>query len=349
MNSTDKIFVAGHKGLVGSTILIKLLSMGFKNIITKTSKELDLRRQKEVEEFFEEQNPKYVFLCAAKVGGIIANNTYKADFIYDNIAIAVNTINSAYKYGVRKLLNLGTGCIYPKLAKQPIKEEYLLTGTLEPTNEPYAIAKISAIKLCRYYNEQYGTNYISIMPSNLYGRNDNFHLTNSHVLPALLRRFHLGRLLYENNFVKIRKDLSFWDKDNDYSKESDTEIKHLLEKYLIQKNSLAVWGSGKPFREFLHVKDMADACIFLMEKYDYKKTEEFINVGTGIDIKIADLANMIAETVSYKGEINYDLSKPDGTHKKLLDCTRIKELGWSHTIELSEGIIDTYDWYKSLY
>jgi GDP-L-fucose synthase len=307
MEKNAKIYVAGHRGLVGSALVRKLRAEGFSNLVLRTSKELDLRRQNDVETFFSAEKPEYVFLAAARVGGILANSTYKAEFIYDNLMIAANVINAAYGTGVRKLLNLGSSCIYPKLAPQPMKEEYLLSGTLEPTNEPYAVAKIAAIKLCRYYNEQYGSNFISVMPTNLYGPNDNFNLETSHVLPALIRKFHEA---------KVRK-----------------------------LPSVTIWGSGKPFREFLYVDDLADACVFLMERYDHQQIGEFINIGTGTDIMILDLVNLVKEIVGFEGKIEHDLQKPDGSPRKLLDTTRLRSLGWTARTELREGILRTHESY----
>jgi len=307
MNRESKIYVAGHRGLVGSALVKKLQEQGYTNLVVRISKDLDLRRQADVETFFEQEKPEYVFLAAAKVGGILANDTYKAEFIYDNVMIAANVINAAYRFGVRKLLNLGSSCIYPKFATQPMKEEHLLTGQLEPTNEPYAIAKIAAIKLCRYYNEQYGTNFISVMPTNLYGPNDNFDLNNSHVLPALIRKFH--------------------------------EAKKSGQK------SVILWGSGEPYREFLYVDDLADACVFLMEQYDARDIGEFINIGTGEDIRIKDLALLIKGIVGFQGEIQHDHGKPDGTLRKLLDISRIRSLGWRPAVTLKEGVRLTYQSY----
>jgi GDP-L-fucose synthase len=308
MNSNSKIYIAGHRGLVGSALVRKLRERGYKNLVLKTSKELDLRRQADVEAFFASERPEYVFLAAARVGGILANNTYKADFIYDNLMISANVINAAYRSGVKKLLNLGSSCIYPKLAPQPMKEEYLLSGQLEPTNEPYAIAKIAAIKLCRYYNEQYGTNFISVMPTNLYGPEDNFDLETSHVLPALIRKFHEAK-------VNGQK-------------------------------SVTIWGTGEPYREFLYVDDLAEACVFLMNKLDYKVIGEFINIGTGEDIRIKDLAMLIKQIVGFKGDLRHDPGKPDGTPKKLLSISRILSLGWRPRTNLQEGILLTYNWYR---
>lgn len=349
MKKDAKIYVAGHRGLVGSAILRKLKEKGYTNLIYRTSKELDLRRQADVEAFFEKERPEYVFLAAAKVGGILANNTYKAEFIYDNLMIAANVIYASYKYGVKKLLNLGSSCIYPKFCPQPMKEEYLLTGALEPTNEPYAIAKIAAIKLCRYYNEQYGTNFISVMPTNLYGPNDNFNLETAHVLPALIRKFHLAKLLRAGDYEGILNDIKRFPLGFGYDKEPDLEKKEKLDEILsrfgITKDYVVLWGTGEPYREFLYVDDLADACVFLMERYDYKDIGEFVNIGTGEDIKIKDLALMVKEIVGFEGEIRHDLSKPDGTPRKLLDVSRIRALGWEPRMDLREGIKRTYEWY----
>ena len=348
MEKNAKIYVAGHRGLVGSAIVRKLKSLGYENIIMRTHKELDLTRQAEVEAFFEKERPDYVFLAAAKVGGILANSTYKADFIYDNIMIAANVIYASYKYGVKKLLNLGSSCIYPKFAPQPMKEEYLLTGSLEPTNEPYAIAKISAIKLCRYFNEQYGTNFISVMPTNLYGPNDNFDLEKSHVLPALLRKFHLAKLLSQENYEAILRDLKYF---GNFPGQS-TEIKHdpssvaeYLSQFGITKGAVILWGTGNPYREFLYVDDLADACVFLMEKYDANDVGEFVNIGMGKDLTIEELADLVRRTVGFNGDIVWDKSKPDGTPRKLLDVEKIHSLGWKHKIELEEGLKMYYKWY----
>jgi GDP-L-fucose synthase len=309
MDRGSKIYVAGHRGLVGSALCKRLAEGGYKNLLVRTSRELDLRRQAEVEEFFKKERPEYVFLAAAKVGGILANSTFKAEFIYNNIIIAANVIEASHRTGVRKLLNLGSSCIYPKLAPQPMHEDTLLTGLLEPTNEPYAVAKIAAIKLCRYYNEQYGTNFISVMPTNVYGPGDNFDLETSHVLPALIRKFHEAKLSGQRSVV--------------------------------------LWGTGAARREFLYVDDLADACLFLMSKYDNKDIGEFINIGTGLDGSIRDLADLIRELTGYEGEITYDFTKPDGTPRKLLDVSRMERLGWKATTQLRKGIELTYDWYRS--
>ncbi len=311
MKKDSKIYVAGHTGLVGSNILKQLDKLGYSNVITADFNVLNLIRQEQVERFFEKEKPEYVFLAAAKVGGILANNSYKAEFIYDNLMISANVIHACYKFNVKKLLNLGSSCIYPKLAPQPLKEEYLLSDYLEPTNEPYAIAKIAAIKLCRYYNEQYGTNFISVMPTNLYGPGDNFNLKTSHVLPALIRKFHEA---------KIQK-----------------------------KSNVILWGTGEPYREFLYVDDLIDSIIFLMENYDYKDVGEIINIGTGIDIQIKDLAFLIKNIVGFDGEIKYDSTVPNGTPRKLLDVSKIKKLGWKHKIDLKDGLQKAYAFYLNYY
>ena len=305
MKKDSKIYVAGHRGLVGSAIMRKLQQEGYTNIITRTHKELDLTNQAQTQEFFKKEKPEYVFLAAAKVGGIHANNTYPADFAYINTMIESNVIKASYDYDVKKLLFLGSSCIYPKLCPQPIKEEYLLTGPLEKTNEAYAIAKIAGLKMCQYFNRQYGTKYISVMPTNLYGPNDNFDLETSHAFAALLRKFHEAKI---NN-----------------------------------KPYVEVWGTGTPRREFLHVDDLADAVIYLMNNYD---ENEPLNIGTGKDITIKELAELIKEIVGYEGEIKFDTTKPDGTPRKLLDVSRLHATGWKHKIELREGIQSTYEWFK---
>ncbi|HEU4990678.1 MAG TPA: GDP-L-fucose synthase [Gemmatimonadaceae bacterium] len=304
METESKIFVAGHRGLVGSALVRRLKAHGFDNLITRTREELDLIDAQAVSRFFERERPEYVFLAAAKVGGILANSLYPADFIRDNLTVQLNVIDSSYRVDVKKLLFLGSSCIYPRLASQPIKESYLLTGELEPTNEPYAIAKIAGIKLCQSYNRQYSTNFVSVMPTNLYGPGDNFDLQTSHVLPALIRKFH------------------------------DAAIEN--------RKEVVVWGSGKPRREFLHVDDMADACIVVMEKHD---GSEIINIGCGEDVAIGDLAKIIATEVGFAGSIVFDMSKPDGTPRKLLDVNRLHSLGWAPTLSLREGIRRTYAWY----
>ena len=301
MNTYDKIYVAGHRGMVGSAIVRKLEQEGYKNIVVRGSGELDLRNQQNVNDFFEQEKPTYVFLAAAKVGGIVANNSYRADFLYDNLMIQNNIIHAACQHKVNKLLFLGSSCIYPKLAPQPLKEEYLLTGLLEHTNEPYAIAKIAGIKLCDAYRDQYGCNFISVMPTNLYGPNDNYDLNNSHVLPALIRKFHEAKIRGEQ--------------------------------------SVTIWGSGTPRREFLHVNDLADACFFLMRQYN---EPGLINVGIGEDITINELALLVKEIVGYNGAIMHDTTKPDGTPRKLMDVSRLHAMGWKAKIGLREGIEDVY-------
>ncbi len=347
----EKIFVAGGRGLVGSAIVKRLKELGYKNIVTPTRLELDLRRQTDTEEFFEKERPAYVFLSAAKVGGILANNTYRAEFIYDNLAIALNTINSSYKFGVKKLLNLGSSCIYPKFCPQPMKEDYLLSGKLEPTNEPYAIAKISAIKLCETYNFQYGTDYISLMPTNLYGENDNFNLETSHVLPALIRKFILARLLRENRFDLIRKDFLLFKIGFNFDAivdiNSSESIKEILMKLGISDESVTLWGSGTAFREFLYVGDLADACVYFMENFSAKDTEPFVNIGYGEEISIKNLAELVKQIVEFDGEIVWDTSKPDGTPRKLLDISKAISLGWKPKTNLHEGIAKVVNYYYS--
>lgn len=307
MNKNDKVYVAGHRGMVGSAIVRALENEGFTNIVFRTSSELDLRNQQAVNKFFEEERPQYVFLAAAKVGGIQANNIYRADFLYENLMIEANIIHAAYVNRVEKLLFLGSSCIYPKMAPQPLKEEYLLTDELEPTNEPYAIAKIAGIKLCESYRKQYGCNFISAMPTNLYGPNDNYDLNNSHVLPALLRKFHTAK-------SKGEKEVT-------------------------------VWGSGKPMREFLYVDDLAEACLFLMREYD---GEEWVNVGTGKDVTIGELAQTIKKITGFEGELVFDSSKPDGTPRKLMDVSRLEKAGWKYKVELEDGIRRVYEEVKQM-
>ena len=360
MEKNSKIYIAGHDGLVGSAITRKLKEQGFENLITVPLKDLNLTRQKDTEAFFEKEKPEYVFLAAARVGGILANSTYTAEFIYQNIMIAANVIHSSYKYGVKKLLNMGSSCIYPRLAPQPLKEEYLLTDTLEPTNEPYAIAKIAAIKLCRYYNQQYGTNFISVMPTNQYGPNDNFNLETSHVLPALIRKIHLAKCLENSDWDLIKKDLDKRPIENINGQSSKDEIVKVLGKYGIKKvqpsaishqpsasTIVELWGSGSPYREFLYVDDTAEACLFLMQNHNAKDIGEFVNIGTGKDIRIKDLADLIKQVVGFKGEIKWDTSKPDGTPKKLLDVERMNKLGWKSKVRLEEGIKKIIEWHEN--
>lgn len=350
MKLNSKIYVAGHSGLVGSAILRKLKEQGYRNIVCKTSRELDLCRQQDTEEFFKKERPEYVFLAAAKVGGILANSTYQAEFIYNNIMIAANVIQAAYKYGVKKLLNLGSSCIYPKHSPQPMKEEYLLTGNLEPTNEPYAIAKISAIKLCRYYNEQYGTNFISGMPSNLYGIGDNFNLETAHVMPSMMRKFYLAKLLRAADYDLLKRNILKYPLgfglDSKINADDQDSIEAVLENIGITKDKVTLWGTGEVFREFLYVDDLADACVFLMMAADYKCIGELINIGSGEDSTLKQLAETIKEVVGFSGRIIWDSSKPDGMPKKILDISRIKNLGWQPKIDIRKGLETTYKWFK---
>ncbi|MFZ3169708.1 MAG: GDP-L-fucose synthase [Candidatus Methanoperedens sp.] len=309
MNRNDKIYIAGHRGMAGSAIKRNLESKGYYNPLTRNHSDLDLTNQQAVNNFFETERPEYVFLAAAKVGGIMANSKYPAEFIYENIMIEANVIHAAYTNGVKKLLFLGSSCIYPRLAPQPLKEDYLLKGELEVTNEAYAVAKIAGIRMCKHYNQQYGMNFISVMPTNLYGSNDNYDLETSHVMAALIRKFHEAKM---NNAPQI-----------------------------------IVWGTGAPRREFLHVDDMADACVYLMENYDAPDIGEFVNIGVGEDLTIRELAELIGDIVGYKGEIVYDTTKPDGTPQKLLDVSRLCSLGWKARISLRDGIEQTYEWYVS--
>jgi len=350
MEQKKLTYIAGHNGLVGSSLVRRLSKEPGRELLTESSSRLDLCRQAETEKFFQAHKIDSVFLAAAKVGGILANSTYKAEFIYDNLAIAMNVVHAAYKTGVKKLLNLGSSCIYPKLAPQPMTEESLLTSSMEPTNEPYAIAKIAALKLCRYYNEQYGTNYISVMPTNLYGPHDNYNLETSHVLPAMLRKFHLAKLLRAGDFKAIAEDAA----RNPVGFGLDAEMRSgekgmvsVLNKLGITAESLKLWGTGEVFREFLYVDDLADACVFLMEKCDYKDIGEIINIGTGQDLKLKDLALTIRETVGFGGEIVYDTSRPDGPPRKLLNTSRMSALGWKPSVSVKEGIALSYKWYCS--
>ncbi|MFT7823435.1 MAG: GDP-L-fucose synthase [Sulfurimonas sp.] len=358
MEKNSRIYVAGHRGLVGSAIMKNLQGKGYTHLITRTHAQLDLTDQKAVEAFFAKEKPEYVFLAAAKVGGIVANNTYRADFIYENLQIQNNVIHQSYQHGVSKLMFLGSTCIYPKNCPQPMKEEYLLTSPLEYTNEPYAIAKIAGIKMCESYNLQYGTNFISVMPTNLYGPNDNFDLEKSHVLPALIRKIHLAKLLNEQKYEAVIKDLGV---------QNIEEAKKYLAGFGVDENRVEIWGTGRPMREFLWSEDMADACVFLMGNRDFKDTytvldgtntscmpneiknveirNTHINIGTGSDISIKDLAEMIKKIIGFKGKIYFNSDKPDGTMKKLTDVSKLHHLGWKHSIELHEGIERMYKWY----
>ncbi len=372
MQKNSKIFVAGGTGLVGSAIIRKLVEKGYKNIISNYHKrrpdinypmltfvQLDLLHQQSVENFFIDEQPEYIFLAAAKVGGIVANNTYRADFIYENLQIQNNVIYNAYKYKTKKLMFLGSTCIYPKNCPQPIKEEYLLTDKLEYTNEPYAVAKIAGIKMCESFNLQYGTNFISAMPTNLYGENDNFDLEKSHVLPALIRKIHLGKCLEENDWENIRKDLNKNPVENINGTASKEDILKILDKYGIKagiqnstgKVSIEIWGSGKPMREFLWADDMADACVFLMEKVDIHdlsatvNNSHFLNIGTGEDISIKDLAHLIKKIIGFKGDFYFNTNKPDGTMRKVTDVSKLHSLGWKHKTDIETGITKIYNWY----
>jgi GDP-L-fucose synthase len=357
MELTDRIFVAGHRGLVGSAILRRLKLRGFTRIITRTHIELDLTNQNDVKVFFKAEKPDYVVVAAAKVGGIHANNTYSANFIYENIMIEANIIDAAYRNNVKRLLFLGSTCIYPKSVKQPMQEDALLTGVLEPTNEPYAIAKIAGIKLCESYNKQHGTDYRSVMPTNLYGSNDNFHLENSHVLPAILRKIHLAKLLEEKKWNAIKKDAEKNSINGISSNSTNEEIIRTLGKYGIQydvkksSSKVYLWGTGRALREFLYVDDMALASIFVLELdkkiYDThtKPSLSHINIGTGVDISIFELAQNIKNIVGYKGEISFDAAKPDGTARKLIDTSRLSMMGWNYSVSLNEGLKKTYNWY----
>ncbi|MDO9566633.1 MAG: GDP-L-fucose synthase [Candidatus Desulfaltia sp.] len=341
MNPNSLIYIAGHTGMVGSALLRKLKAEGFLNLITRSHTELDLTRQSEVEAFMQAEKPEYVFLAAAKVGGILANNTYPAEFIYNNLAIQTNIIHAAWKAGVKRLLFLGSSCIYPRDCYQPMKEEFLLTGPLEPTNEPYAVAKIAGIKMCQSYNRQYGTNYIAVMPTNLYGPNDNFDLETSHVLPAMIRKFHLAKLAVNGDQEEIKKDQDrFGSIPEDIM--ADTAVANL-------------WGSGIPFREFLHVDDVADACVFIMDLNEENfafllasNPPALINIGSGREISIKDLALLIKDIVGFEGDVVFDKTRPDGTLQKLLDVSRLTALGWKPKISLKTGIRATYDSFKKI-
>ena len=387
MNKDSKIYIAGHNGMVGSAILRNLESKGYTNFVFTPYPEYDLTNQKTVEDFFRKEQPEYVIDAAAKVGGILANNTYRAQFIYENLMIQNNIIHNAHVFGVKKLLFLGSSCIYPRDCPQPMKEEYLLTGSLEPTNEPYAIAKIAGIKMCENYYRQYGSNFISVMPTNLYGPNDNFDLETSHVLPAIIRKMHLAKCLENDDWDGIRKDLDKRPIDQINGKSSKEDILKALSKHGIEINhraapsntelnsnknsvndlssvssvvndnnscnswtvSLTLWGTGKPKREFLYVDDMADACAHLMEKVDaeniYSKGISHVNIGCGEDLSIEKLALTVSKIITYSGQVKYNVTKPDGTPRKLLDISRLSKLGWKSKVELKKGLSNTYQWY----
>lgn len=350
MNKEAKIYVAGHMGMVGSAITRNLMSKGYTNLVFRSLDELDLTVQKDVEDFFRQEKPEYVVLAAAKVGGIIANNTYRGQFIYENLQIQNNVIHQSYIHGVKKLLFLGSTCIYPKLASQPMREDALLGGQLEYTNEPYAIAKIAGLKMCEAYNLQYGTNFISVMPTNLYGPNDNFNLETSHVLPAMIRKIHLAKCLEQGDWTQIRIDLDRRNVEGVGGSASEQEIMDVLNKYGVYKEEDVVvnlWGTGKPLREFLWSEDMADACVFLLENrnvddvmnsFSGEVRNTHVNIGTGKEISIRELSVLIMKELDFKGKISFDSSKPDGTMRKLTDSSKLHQLGWKHNIDLEEGI-----------
>ena len=353
MNKSSKIYVAGHLGLVGSAIWKNLESKGYTNLIGRTLQELDLMDAANVAAFFEAEKPEYVILAAAQVGGIIANNTYRADFIYRNLQIQNNVIGESFRHQVKKLVFLGSTCIYPREAPQPMKEDALLTGQLEYTNEPYAIAKIAGLKMCESFNIQYGTNFIAVMPTNLYGPNDNFDLERSHVLPAMIRKTYLAKNLQQENWKAVREDLNKRPVEGLDGKASDKEITTMLAKYGITKGQLELWGTGAPMREFLWSEEMADATVFIMENVNFedliKDKNEIrnchINIGTGKEISIKDLSYLVSKTVGYQGKIRFDSTKPDGTMRKLIDVSKLNALGWKHQIEIEEGVKRLFEWY----
>ena len=354
MEKNAKIYVAGHRGLVGSAIWKNLQDKGYTNLVGRTHKELDLLDGTAVRNFFDEEQPEYVFLAAAFVGGIMANSIYRADFIYKNLQIQQNIIGESFRHHVKKLLFLGSTCIYPRDAEQPMKEDVLLTSPLEYTNEPYAIAKIAGLKMCESFNLQYGTNYIAVMPTNLYGPNDNFDLERSHVLPAMIRKIHLAHCLKEGNWEAVRKDMNQRPVEGVNGDSSKEDILAILKKYGISETEVTLWGTGTPLREFLWSEEMADASVFVMEHVDFKDTYKegskdirncHINIGTGKEITIRQLAERIVETVGYQGKLTFDSSKPDGTMRKLTDPSKLHALGWHHKIEIEEGVRKMYEWY----
>lgn len=354
MNKNTKIYIAGHRGLVGSAIWNNLMSRGYTNLVGRTHQELDLLDGAAVKRFFDEEQPEAVVLAAAHVGGIMANNIYRADFIYNNLQIQQNVIGESYRHGVKKLLFLGSTCIYPREAPQPMKEDCLLTDTLEYTNEPYAIAKIAGLKMCESFNIQYGTNYIAVMPTNLYGPNDNFHLEKSHVLPAMIRKIHLAKCLNENDWEAVRKDLNLRPVEGVDGNNTNEEILAILSRYGISPDAVTLWGTGTPMREFLWSEEMADASVHVLLNVDFKDTYDasqkeirncHINVGTGKEVSIRQAAEMIVKEIDFKGELRWDSSKPDGTMRKLTDVTKLHNLGWHHKIEIDEGIHRMYEWY----
>lgn len=354
MNKDTKIYIAGHRGLVGSAIWNNLISRGYTNLVGRTHQELDLLDGAAVKKFFDEEQPEAVVLAAAHVGGIMANNIYRADFIYNNLQIQQNVIGESFRHNVKKLLFLGSTCIYPREAPQPMKEDCLLTDSLEYTNEPYAIAKIAGLKMCESFNIQYGTNYIAVMPTNLYGPNDNFHLEKSHVLPAMIRKIHLAKCLNENNWEAVRKDLNLRPVEGIDGNNSEEEILTILAKYGISPEAVTLWGTGTPMREFLWSEEMADASVHVLLNVDFKDTYDpsqkeirncHINVGTGKEVSIRQAAEMIVKEIAFKGELRWDSTKPDGTMRKLTDVTKLHNLGWHHKIEIDEGIHKMYEWY----
>lgn len=354
MEKNAKIYVAGHRGLVGSAIWKNLQDKGYTNLVGRTHKELDLLDGTAVRNFFDEEQPEYVFLAAAFVGGIMANSIYRADFIYKNLQIQQNIIGESFRHNVRKLLFLGSTCIYPRDAEQPMKEDVLLTSPLEYTNEPYAIAKIAGLKMCESFNLQYGTNYIAVMPTNLYGPNDNFDLERSHVLPAMIRKIHLAHCLKEGDWEAVRKDMNQRPVEGVNGDSPKADILNILRKYGISETEVTLWGTGTPLREFLWSEEMADASVFVMEHVDFKDTYKegdkdirncHINIGTGKEITIRQLAERIVETVGYQGKLTFDSSKPDGTMRKLTDPSKLHSLGWHHKIEIEEGVRRMYEWY----
>lgn len=355
LDKNTKIFVAGHHGLVGSAIWNNLKQRGYNNLVGRTHKELDLLDPVAVKRFFDEERPEAVVLAAAHVGGIMANLNYRADFIYQNLQIQQNVIGESFKHNVKKLLFLGSTCIYPKMAQQPMKENALLTSELEYTNEPYAIAKIAGLKMCESFSLQYGCNYIAVMPTNLYGPNDNFHLENSHVLPAMLRKIYLAKCLNENNWEAVRKDLNLRPVEGVCGQNTNEEILNILDKFGITPQAVTLWGTGSPMREFLWSEEMADASVYVLLNVDFKNTYSpndkeirncHINVGTGKEISIRDVAEKVMHEISFKGQLLWDATKPDGTPRKLTDVTKLHNLGWHHKIEIDEGIHKLYEWYK---
>ena len=351
MNKDSKIFVAGHNGLVGSAIKRRLEQDGFKNILTRSHKEVDLTNQTQTMDFFQSEKPEFVFLSAAKVGGIMANQTYPAEFIYQNLMIATNVINASYKIGVTKLMNLGSSCIYPRMAPQPMKEGCLLTSELEKTNEAYALAKIAAIKLCKYYNQQYGTNYISVMPTNQYGIGDNFNMETAHLLPMIMRRFHLAKLLSNGDFDAIRTDLKHyklgWNLDAKINFNDEHSLESALNAVGAYKEKTVLWGDGSVYREMMCSDDLADACVYLMQNKDYADIGEHVNITDGTDIQLKDLFELVKKVVGFNGYLEYDKSKPNGTPRKQMDATKIKSLGWQPKIPLAKGVANFYEWYKT--